>query len=102
MLKYKVRRDRHAVPIFEFEDKRYGLLGEFLLAECRNFGPELLNFLDDKAGQRAEFAGNVFRVELAESEVRLVNDLTDKECLIRTEDFQSVVRSYVELASDGD
>ncbi len=102
MLEYKVARDkRHSVPIFEFEDKSYALLGEFLLAECRNFGPELISFLEKHGGQREEFAGNVFRVEAAGSHAKVVNDLTDKECMMKVEDLQSVVRAYMEQVNSG-
>ena len=46
MLEYKVKREgKRNVPVFAFEDAGHALLGEFLLAEARLFGEELLSFL---------------------------------------------------------
>ena len=100
MLRYKVRRDKRSqAPIFDFEDKEYALLGEFLLAEGRTFGGEMLSFLEKcrEQTQPAEFAGNVFRIEVQEDKARVINDLTDKECRVPLADLANVVRDYDEL-----
>lgn len=100
MLEYRLKRDRRGVPMFVFEDKAYALLGEFLLAEGRNFGKEILSFLEKHKEQKepAEFAGNVFRIEVLENEAKVVNDLTDKECRVPLADLANVVKDYEELA----
>ena len=100
MLEYRMKRDRRGVPMFVFEDKAYALLGEFLLAEGRSFGEEMLSFLEKCREQKqpAEFAGNVFRIEVRENEARVINDLTDKECRVSLADLAKVVRDYGELA----
>lgn len=97
MLKYKVTRERHSVPVFEFEDKSYALLSEFLLAEGRNFGTEIAAFLSQCAltGQKAEFAGNVFRIKASEGQARIVNDITDKECLLPLNELKNIVEEYM-------
>ena len=103
MLKYKVRREgRQAVPVFAFEDREYALLGEFLLAEARNFGAELLSFLSDceKASVPAEFAGNAFRVEAAGGGAKVINDITDRECSLPLPELKVLVEKYVELLEE--
>lgn len=100
MLRYKVRRDKRSqAPIFDFEDKAYALLGEFLLAEGRNFGGEIMAFLEQGGvdRQEAEFAGNVFRLELDRDKVRIVNDITDRECVVPLGDLKNIAREYYAL-----
>lgn len=97
MLKYKVTRERPSTPIFEFEDKSYALLSEFLLAEGRNFGTEITAFLTQcfLTGQTAEFAGNVFRIKASEGQARIINEITDKECLVPLKELKTIVEEYI-------
>ena len=103
MLEYKVKREgKRNVPVFAFEDAGHALLGEFLLAEARLFGEELLSFLSgcEKASGAAEFAGNVFRVEAAEGRAKVINDLTDKECSLSVHELEALVKEYLALLED--
>ena len=97
MLKYRVVKKNHSVSIFEFDDKQYALLGEFLLAECRNFGPEIVSFLAQcvSTGQQAELAGNVFRIEASEGQAKIVNDITNKECSLPITELKTIIKEYM-------
>lgn len=100
MLRYKVRRDKRSqAPIFDFEDKGYALLGEFLLAEGRNFGGEIMAFLEQGGDERhkAEWAGNVFSLEMDGDRVRVVNDITDRECVVALGELTGIVKDYVDM-----
>ena len=101
MLKYKVRREKRSqVPVFDFKDKKYALLGELLLAEGRNFGTEIISFLRRCEGA-GEFAGNVFRLEVADGRVRVVNDITDKECAVEVGELISIFKDYTNVKGVG-
>ena len=98
MLEYRIERQgRHSVPVVTFADPRYALAGEFLLAEARNFGEEILTVLCEslKEHKQCGFAGNAFRLEIAAEQTMIVNDITEKECVIDTKDFLDAAKEYV-------
>lgn len=100
MLRYKVRRDKRSqAPVFDFEDKAYALLGEFLLAEGRNFGGEIMAFLEQcgSSRQKGEFAGNVFRIEVREGKAWIINEITDRECVVPAIELKDVAEEYIAL-----
>ena len=57
----KITEHKRPLPYVVFEDEKYDLLGEFLLAE-RSFRRDILAVANDDAGseESADFSGNAF------------------------------------------
>lgn len=99
MIKYKIRtvNSRRKFPEVVFEDEKYALIGEMLLAE-RSFLPQLLEALDsvlksDDTGN-ASFAGNAFSLFIAGDYTKITNDITGTETEAPTADLKKLVRTY--------
>lgn len=98
MIAYKLAMSggKHPIPVLTFADEKYRLLEEFLLAEARNFGTEIVSFLEEDDGQEKELTGNVFGLKMARGQVEVVNELTGKSCQVSVKDALEVLRAYVE------
>ncbi len=100
MLNYRIEKKGtgHPVPVVIFEDSRYSLISEFLLAEARSLGTEILSFLEScrKDSPATEFSGNVFRIEAAADGLQIINDITDKSCRISPDDLIPILQEYLQ------
>jgi len=105
MMKYEIRmtEGKHPVPVVVFEDRKYELVGAFLLAEARSFSDEILHVIDAvcvDGGASGEFAGNVFRLEIAAEMTNVVDDIMGKECEIGTKELRGIVEAYCKACCD--
>ena len=98
-MKYKIRtvNSRRKFPEVVFEDEKYSLIGEMLLAE-RAFLTQLLDALDsaskDPDAGNAAFAGNAFSLFIAGDHTKITNDITGTETEAPTADLKKLVRTY--------
>ncbi len=97
-MKYTVRttRGRHRLVEVEFEDKRYGLIGEMLLAE-RPFLNQIISALDKalECGETNEaFAGNAFSIEANSETAIITNDINDSKAEAPTKELKKLVKAY--------
>lgn len=98
MLKYKIKttHDRHPIATVEFEDEKYNLAGELLLAE-RSTLAQLLEALDGvlKTGGAADsFSGNAFTVYITKETTKITNDINGEEAEIATADLRKLTKTY--------
>ena len=98
MLKYRieVKNKKNPVPVAVMEEERYDLAGEFLLAEARNFGAEILAALDQAVLRKksGSFSGNVFSLETGTEITRIADDISDRICEVPTEEFRQMAMEY--------
>ena len=99
MMKYKIRtvNSRRKFPEVVFEDEKYSLIGEMLLAE-RAFLPQILDVLDsvlkNAEADNAAFAGNAFSLFITGDFSKITNDITGTETEAPTADLKKLVRTY--------
>lgn len=100
MVKYRIEIEngKHPHPVVITEEKKYELAGEFLLAEGRNFGREILAAMNEVcSGERQEsgFSGNVFSLEITRGQTRITHDISDRTCEIGTEALKKMLKEYL-------
>ena len=72
----KISEQKRPFPYVVFEDEKYNLLGEFLLAE-RSFRREILsatNEVDLGMSESESFTGNVFTLEITKDVCKIINN----------------------------
>ena len=89
----KITEHNRPLPYVVFEDEKYDLLGEFLLAE-RSFRRDILAAANDDAGS-ADFSGNAFSLEINRDTCRITNDLDGRELELPTSEFKAVLLDYI-------
>ena len=95
--KIKMTERKHPVPYVVFEDKKYDLLGEFLLAE-RSFRRDILSITNDVdfgMSETESFTGNAFTLEINKDICKITNDSDNRELEVSTEDFKAVLLEYI-------
>ena len=95
--KIKITEHKHPVPYVVFEDKKYDLLGEFLLAE-RSFRRDILSITNDVdfgMSETESFTGNAFTLEINKDICKITNDNDNRELEVSTEDFKAVLLEYI-------
>ena len=99
MMKYRIEwsGQDYPVPVVLFEEARYALAGEFLLAEARSFGPEIAAAL----AAPGTFAGNAFRLEIGPERTCVINDITGRECEVSTAEMRTLTADYLETLRRG-
>lgn len=93
----KITEHNHPVPYVVFEDQKYDLLGEFLLAE-RSFRREILSLTNDVdlwSSDSESFTGNAFTLELTEDTCKITSLNDDRELVVATKDFKAVLLDYI-------
>lgn len=98
-MKYKVKTVRNKRPVVEvvFEDAKYSLAGELLLAE-RPFLGKLIEQLDSVL-HRADtpvgsFSGNAFTVYITPEATKITNDINGEETEAPTKDLWKLTKAY--------
>lgn len=98
-MKYKVKtvRGKHPLVKVVFEEGKYALAGELLLAE-RPFLRELIQQLDNVL-HRADmpngtFAGNAFSVYSTPETTKITNDINGEEIEVPTVDLWKLTKAY--------
>ena len=93
----KITERKHPVPYVVFEDKKYDLLGEFLLAE-RSFRREILSVTNDvdlgMSGSES-FTGNAFTLEISKDTCKITNDNDDRELEVTIKELKAVLLDYI-------
>ena len=95
--KIKITEHKHPVPYVVFEDKKYDLLGEFLLAE-RSFRRDILSITNDVdfgMSETESFTGNAFTLEINKDICKITNDSDNRELEVSAEDFKAVLLEYI-------
>lgn len=93
----KITEQKHPVPYVVFEDEKFDLLGEFLIAE-RSFRREILsatNDVDLGMSESESFTGNAFSLEISKDNCKITNDGDGRELTVGTEDFKAVLLDYI-------
>lgn len=98
-MKYEIKITEHKrpVPYVVFEDNKYDLLGEFLLAE-RSFRRDILSVTNDVdlgMSESESFTGNAFTLEINKDTCKITNDSDDRELEVGTGDFKAVLLDYI-------
>ncbi len=98
MIGYEIKiKDEDPIPVVVFEERKYDLVGTFLLAEARSFSREILSALDEvcvEGKTSGGFAGNVFSLEIAPDMTKVTDDIMGRECEIPTRELKEVVEAY--------
>ena len=97
-MKYKVRTVRGKRPYVQvdFEDEKYNLVGEMLLAE-RGLLNELIRSLDsvlDGGEESGSFAGNAFSVSITRETANITNDINGEETLAPSKELRKLTKVY--------
>lgn len=98
-MKYKIKtvRGKHPIVEVEFEEERYALIGEMLLAERGLLG-ELIKVLDkahkSKETEAESFSGNAFTVYIYGESAKITNDLNGEETEAPTEALRKLTKAY--------
>ena len=93
----KITEHKHPVPYVVFEDEKYDLLGEFLLAE-RSFRREILsavNDVDPGASESESFTGNAFTLEINKDTCKLADSSGERELEVNTKEFKAILLDYI-------
>ena len=93
----KITEHKRPLPYVVFEDEKYDLLGEFLLAE-RSFRRDILaaaNDVDPGSAESADFSGNAFSLEINRDTCRITNDLDGRELELPTSEVKAVLLDYI-------
>ena len=93
----KITEQKHPIPYVVFEDEKYDLLGEFLLAE-RSFRRELLSVTNDVdlgLSESESFTGNAFTLELTKDTCKITNLNDDRELEVSTKEFKAILLDYI-------
>ena len=86
-----VSGEKKKLPIMEFSDKQYDLIGEMLLAE-RSFLSKIKKFLNND--NEAEFSGNVFCISKNDSLIHIENEVNDCEISVTQDEFSNLLNAY--------
>lgn len=98
-MKYKLKTSRGKRPVVEveFEEERYSLLGEMLLAE-RGLLTELIDVLDEvhksKETEVKTFSGNAFTVYIEGENVKITNDINGEETEASAAELRKLTKAY--------
>ena len=98
-MKYKIITTRGARPLVEvqFEDKRFSLVGEMLLAE-RGCLPQmrasLEKVLKSADTENETFAGNAFSLFITKETTKLSNDINGEEAEAPTKELSRLIKVY--------
>ncbi len=98
-MKYKLRTTEGAHPrvLVDFEDNRYDLVGEMLLAE-RGLLSEMIKSLDcvlkGKASDSESFAGNAFSLYITRETTKITNDINTEETEAPTKALKKLIKVY--------
>lgn len=93
----KITEQKHPVPYVVFEEKKYDLLGEFLLTE-RSFRREILSITNDVdlgLSESESFTGNAFTLEINKDTCRIINNNDDRELEVGAKEFKAVLLDYI-------
>lgn len=93
----KITEHKHPVPYVAFEDEKYDLLGEFLLAE-RSFRREILSITNDVdlgMSESESFTGNAFTLEINKDTCKITNDNDGRELEVAAKDFKTILLEYI-------
>lgn len=94
--KMKVTQGKHPVTEVIFEEEKYQLVGEMLLAE-RSFLPQMLDALENilKKGEASEsFAGNAFSMFITSETTKIANDINGEETEAPTKELNKLIKRY--------
>lgn len=83
-------------PVVEFEDRKYNLLGEFMLAErglLRHFADKFDELMPDSETS-VEVSGNVFTMTSDNKFTTISNDITEQEITVDTSEFMELIIKY--------
>lgn len=99
MIKYEIKltQNQRPVPVVVFEDEKYSLLNEFLLAE-RSFRREVLsavNNVDLGMAESESFSGNAFTLVIDGETCKIINDTDDRELEVPTAEFKKILLEYI-------
>ncbi len=91
----KISGKRKKIPVVIFEDKKYDLIGEFLLAERST----LKYFLDalenaDKDSE-TEISGNAFTLTADKEKTTVTCDITDQSVAADTSELKALINDYI-------
>lgn len=90
---FRLKEGRKTIPLVVFEDSRYALAGEFLLAE-RSFLKAITALL--QSGESGELSGNVFTLTVSGDESTVYNEETDSTLTLPTEELSQLTADYYE------
>lgn len=93
----KISEHKRPVPYVVFEDDKYALLGEFLLAE-RSFRREILSLTNDVdlgMSESESFTGNAFTLEITKEKCKITGLNDDRELEVTTGEFKAVLLDYI-------
>lgn len=98
-MRYKIRLTKKSpvMPVVTFEDEKYSLLGEFLLAERGLLGhfSERLDELTDGPVTEAEVSGNVFTMTADNEYTTISNEITGQDITVNTSEFKELLLKYI-------
>ncbi len=99
MIKYEIKltQNQRPVPVVIFEDEKYSLLNEFLLAE-RSFRREVLsavNNVDLGIAESENFSGNAFTLVIDGGNCKIINDTDDRELEVPIVEFKKILLEYI-------
>ena len=101
MIKYKIKyiEGDHPLAAVEFEDEKYKMLGEFMLAE-RSFRRDILgivNEVDLGLSYKEYFSGNVYTLMVTPESCVLTNNLDDDAPSLKvdTPEFKKIFLDYM-------
>ena len=99
MMKYKIHTTHGAHPPVQvaFEEQKYALIGEMLLAE-RAFLDNIIAALDavlkDAAVEANSFSGNAFSMFVTAENTKITNDINGEETEAPTKDLKKLAKGY--------
>ena len=99
MIKYEIKltQNQRPVPVVIFEDEKYSLLNEFLLAE-RSFRREILssvNNVDLGMTESESFSGNAFTLDIDSENCEIISDMDGRELEVPTVEFKKILLEYI-------
>lgn len=99
MIKYEIKltQNQRPVPVVIFEDEKYSLLNEFLLAE-RSFRREILssvNNVDLGMAESESFSGNAFTLDIDSENCEIISDMDGRELEVPTVEFKKILLEYI-------
>ncbi len=98
-MKYKVRtiRGRHQYVQVDFEDEKYNLVGEMLMAE-KSFLQQIIKMLESVTGSddldSNSFSGNAFSIYAAKETTKITNDINGEEAEAPTKELKKLAKVY--------
>ena len=96
-MKYKVKtlRGKRALVTVEFEEERFALAGELMLAE-RPFLRQIIRELENTRanGNHGSFAGNAFSLSIAPDRTASENEVNGASVTVPTDDLLKLAKAY--------